>query len=148
MRPGHIQACAEVARAIRLPVSSGERFTNISVVSTWIAVHLDATIPNFTFQDHVRDEDPPTDDLLVQNLKLENGYLVLPEAAGHRRSLSRGSKRSIRGSGARSRLRFAKTARSLTVSCAYLRQVGRDRLSRNHVWRPHLAVRRRGRLIP
>jgi galactonate dehydratase len=128
--PDSIQACAEVARAIRLPVSSGERFTNIfefrellesggaryirldlglaggltpgkkiaamaeaysagvvphgglSVVSTWTAVHLDATIPNFVFQDHVRDEDPPTDDLLVENLKLENGYLILPELPG------------------------------------------------------------------
>jgi galactonate dehydratase len=128
--PDSIQACAEVARAIRLPVATGERLTNIfefrellesggaryirldlglaggltpgkkiaalaeaysagvvphgglSTVSTWVAVHLDATIPNFVFQDYVRDEDAPTDDLLVENLKLENGYLVIPEKPG------------------------------------------------------------------
>jgi galactonate dehydratase len=128
--PDSIQECAEVARAIRLPVASGERLTNIyefrellesggaryirldlglaggltpgkkiasmaeaysagvvphgglSVVSTWTAAHLDATIPNFVFQDYVRDEDPPTDDLLVQNLELRSGYLELPDKPG------------------------------------------------------------------
>jgi galactonate dehydratase len=128
--PDSIQACAEVARAIRLPVSSGERLTNIyefrellesggaryirldlglaggltpgkkiaamaeaysagvvphgglSVVSTWTAIHLDAAIPNFVFQDYVRDEDPPTDDLLVENLRLEDGYLLIPQKPG------------------------------------------------------------------
>jgi galactonate dehydratase len=54
----------------------------LSVVSTWIAVHLDAVIPNFVFQDYVRDEDEPTNDLLVENLKLTDGYLELPEKPG------------------------------------------------------------------
>ena len=33
-------------------------------------------------QDYAYDEDPPCPDLLVENLTLENGYLLLPDKPG------------------------------------------------------------------
>lgn len=128
--PDSVQSCAEVARAIRLPVATGERLHTIfefrellasgaaryarvdpclagglsaakkiaavaesyhvgviphgalSPVATAIAVQLDATIPNFVLQDYLGDDRPPKSDLLVENLKLENGYLIVPERPG------------------------------------------------------------------
>ena len=128
--PESTQSAAEVARAIRLPIATGERLHTIfefrelfasgaaryarldpclaggltagkkiaaiaesyhinvmphghlSPVSTAIAVHLDACIPNFTLQDYLGDDQPPKDDLLIENLQLDNGYLVVPERPG------------------------------------------------------------------
>lgn len=128
--PDSVDSCAEVARAIRLPVATGERLTSLfefrellaseaaryvrldmglaggltagrkiaalaesyhagvvphgglSPVSTALGVQLAACIQNFVFQDYARDEDPPCPDLLVENLRLENGYLLLPDRPG------------------------------------------------------------------
>jgi galactonate dehydratase len=128
--PDSIQSGAEVARAIRLPVATGERLLTIfefrelfdsgaakyarldpglagglsagkkiaalaesyhagimphgslSPVSTAAEVQLDACIPNFTLQDYLGDDQPPKNDLLVENLELDNGYLLLPDRPG------------------------------------------------------------------
>jgi galactonate dehydratase len=128
--PDSVMSCAEVARAIRLPVATGERMHSIfsfrellasgaaryaridpclaggltaskkiaaiaesfhvgviphgslSTVNTAIALQLDACIPNFVLQDYLGDDQPPKSELLVENLRLERGYLVVPERPG------------------------------------------------------------------
>ena len=54
----------------------------LSSVATAIAVQLDACIPNFVLQDYLGDDRPPKDDFLVENLRLEGGYLAVPERPG------------------------------------------------------------------
>lgn len=54
----------------------------LSPVATTVSVHLDACIPNFALQDYLGDDEPPKNDLLVENLVLEDGYLLLPEGPG------------------------------------------------------------------
>ncbi|MBI2939678.1 MAG: mandelate racemase/muconate lactonizing enzyme family protein [Chloroflexi bacterium] len=128
--PESIQSAGEIARAITLPVATGERLQTIheyrellvsggarflrvdpclaggltaakkiaaigesfhagmiphgslSTVGTAIAVQLDASIPNFVVQDYLDDDRPPKNDFLVENLRLENGYLVVPDRPG------------------------------------------------------------------
>jgi len=53
-----------------------------SPVGTAVSVQLDACIPNFVVQDYLGDDLPPKSDLLVENLVLENGYLIVPERPG------------------------------------------------------------------
>jgi galactonate dehydratase len=54
----------------------------LSSVATAIAVQLDACIPNFVLQDYLGDDQPPKNDFLVENLRLEDGYLIVPERPG------------------------------------------------------------------
>lgn len=54
----------------------------LSPVSTALGVQLAASIENFVMQDYAYDEDPPCPDLLVENLKLDNGYLIVPDKPG------------------------------------------------------------------
>lgn len=54
----------------------------LSPVATAISVQLDACIPNFAVQDYLGDDRPPKNNLLVENLRLEQGYLVVPERPG------------------------------------------------------------------
>jgi len=128
--PDSVQSHAEVARAIRLPVATGERLHSLvefrellvaggakyvrvdpclaggpsamkkiaalaeafhvgviphgalSPVATAIAVQVDACIPNFVLQDWLGDDLPPRSELLVENLRFQDGYLLLPERPG------------------------------------------------------------------
>jgi galactonate dehydratase len=128
--PSSIQSYGEIARAIRLPIATGERLQNVwefrellacggarylridpclagglsaskkvaglaesfgadliphgalSSVATAIAVQLDACIPNFVLQDYLGDDQPPKNDFLVENLRLQDGYLVVPDRPG------------------------------------------------------------------
>lgn len=128
--PFSIQSHGEIARAIRLPLATGERLHDLwefrellvcngarylrldpclagglsaakkiaglaeafgagiiphgalSSVATAIGVQLDACIPNFVLQDYLGDDRPPKNDLLVENLRLEDGYLVVPDRPG------------------------------------------------------------------
>lgn len=54
----------------------------LSPVTTAASVQLDAAIPNFAVQDYLGDDLSPQNDLLVENLKLDNGYLVVPDRPG------------------------------------------------------------------
>jgi galactonate dehydratase len=128
--PSSIQSYGEIARAISLPIATGERLQNVwefrellacggarylridpclagglsaakkvagiaesfgaeliphgalSSVGTAVAVQLDACIPNFVLQDYLGDDRPPKNDFLVENLRLEDGYLVVPDRPG------------------------------------------------------------------
>lgn len=54
----------------------------LSPVSTAACVQLDACIPNFALQEYTGESEPPKSDLLVEPLKLESGYLIVPEGPG------------------------------------------------------------------
>ena len=54
----------------------------LSPVSTAACVQLDACIPNFALQEYTGESEPPKSELLVNPLKLESGYLVVPEGPG------------------------------------------------------------------
>ena len=54
----------------------------LSPISTAACVQLDACIPNFALQEYTGESEPPKSDLLVNPLKLERGYLVVPETPG------------------------------------------------------------------
>jgi len=128
--PDSVASHAEVARAIRLPLATGERLDSLyefrellaaggaryvrvdpclagglssakkiaslaeafhagvmphgvtSTVGTATSVQLDACIPNFVVQDFLGDDLPPKSELLVENLVLENGYLIVSDRPG------------------------------------------------------------------
>ena len=51
-------------------------------VSTAACVQVDACIPNFVLQEYTGDDIPPKRDMVIEPLKLEGGYLRLPETPG------------------------------------------------------------------
>jgi galactonate dehydratase len=54
----------------------------LSPISTAACVQIDACIPNFTLQEYTGEAQSPKRDLIVEPLKLERGYLRVPEAPG------------------------------------------------------------------
>lgn len=54
----------------------------LSPVSTAACIQLDACIPNFALQEYTGESEPPKSDLLLEPLKLEEGYLIVPEGPG------------------------------------------------------------------
>lgn len=54
----------------------------LSPVSTAACVQLDACIPNFALQEYTGESEPPKSELLLNPLKLEDGYLVVPDGPG------------------------------------------------------------------
>ena len=51
-------------------------------MSTAACVQLDACIPNFALQEYTGESEPPKSELLTQPLRLEQGYLLIPEGPG------------------------------------------------------------------
>ena len=54
----------------------------LSPVSTAACVQLDASIPNFALQEYTGEDKYPKSDLIKNPIKLENGYLIVPEGPG------------------------------------------------------------------
>lgn len=54
----------------------------LSPVSTAACVQLDACIPNFALQEYTGESEFPKSELVKQPLRLEAGYLVVPETVG------------------------------------------------------------------
>ena len=54
----------------------------LSPISTAACVQLDASIPNFALQEYTGESEYPKNKLLVKPLKLEKGYLIVPEEPG------------------------------------------------------------------
>ncbi|MBP05210.1 MAG: galactokinase [Chloroflexi bacterium] len=72
----------------------------LSPVSTAACVQLDASIPNFALQEFTGEDQPPKSDLIDNPIKLENGYLIVPEEPGlgitlNEKSLSLGENAKI-----------------------------------------------------
>jgi galactonate dehydratase len=54
----------------------------LSPVSTAACVQLGAAIPNFALQEFTGESEPPKSDLIVNPLKMVDGYLIVPEGPG------------------------------------------------------------------
>ncbi len=54
----------------------------LSPISTAACVQLDACIPNFALQEYTGESEPPKSDLLVEPIKLEDGFLIVPDGPG------------------------------------------------------------------
>jgi len=54
----------------------------LSPVSTAACVQLDASIPNFALQEFTGEDKPPKCDLIENPIKLDEGYLIVPEEPG------------------------------------------------------------------
>ena len=54
----------------------------LSPVSTAACVQLDACIPNFALQEYTGESESPKSELLVEPIKLKDGYLIVPEGPG------------------------------------------------------------------
>lgn len=54
----------------------------LSPISTAACVQLDACIPNFGLQEYTGESESPKRELVKQPLKLESGYLVVPDSPG------------------------------------------------------------------
>lgn len=54
----------------------------LSPVSTAACVQLDACIPNFTLQEYTGEDKPPKSELLQKPLKLDRGYILIPDEPG------------------------------------------------------------------
>jgi len=54
----------------------------LSPISTAACVQLGAAIPNFALQEFTGESEPPKSDLIVNPLKMVDGYLIVPEGPG------------------------------------------------------------------
>jgi len=51
-------------------------------VATAVCTHIDASTPNFLIQEHIPDDKPPRSEVVMEPLKVEDGYLKLPTKPG------------------------------------------------------------------
>jgi galactonate dehydratase len=79
---GGISGCKKVAAQAEAQHVRVIPHNPLSPISTAACVQLDACIPNFALQEYTGESEPPKSDLLRNPLKLENGYLIVPEAPG------------------------------------------------------------------
>jgi galactonate dehydratase len=79
---GGLTGCKKVAALAEAQHVKVIPHNPLSPVSTAACVQLDACIPNFALQEYMGESEPPKSELLQQPLRLENGYLVVPEGPG------------------------------------------------------------------
>ncbi len=79
---GGLSGCKKVAAMAEAQHIKVIPHNPLSPVSTAACVQLDACIPNFALQEYTGESEPPKSDLLVKPLKLEKGYLVVPDGPG------------------------------------------------------------------
>jgi galactonate dehydratase len=79
---GGLSGCKKVAAMAEAHHVKVIPHNPLSPVSTAACVQLDASIPNFALQEYTGESEPPKSDLLVEPLRLEDGYLVVPEGPG------------------------------------------------------------------
>ncbi|MER3403943.1 MAG: galactokinase, partial [Chloroflexota bacterium] len=75
----HCKKIAAVAESFHVGVIP---HNPLSPVSTAACVQLDACIPNFTLQEYTGEDRPPKSEIVRQTLRLERGYLIVPDAPG------------------------------------------------------------------
>jgi galactonate dehydratase len=79
---GGLSGCKKVAALAEAQHVKVIPHNPLSPVSTAACVQLDACIPNFALQEYTGESEQPKSALLQQPLRLENGYLVVPEGPG------------------------------------------------------------------
>lgn len=79
---GGLSGCKKVAAMAEAQHVKVIPHNPLSPVSTAACVQLDACIPNFALQEYTGESAPPKSELLVTPLKLESGYLTVPDGPG------------------------------------------------------------------
>ncbi len=79
---GGLSGCKKVAAMAEAQHVRVIPHNPLSPISTAACVQLDACIPNFALQEYTGESEPPKSDLLVNPLKLEDGFLVVPDGPG------------------------------------------------------------------
>lgn len=79
---GGLSGCKKVAALAEAHHVKVIPHNPLSPVSTAACVQLDAAIPNFALQEYTGESEPPKSDLLVEPLKLKDGYLTVPAGPG------------------------------------------------------------------
>ena len=75
----HCKKIAALAEAFHVAVIP---HNPLSPISTAACVQIDACVPNFALQEYTGESEPPKRELVVEPLKLERGYLRVPETPG------------------------------------------------------------------
>ena len=75
----HCKKIAAVAESFNIGVIPHNPLTPISTAA---CVQIDACIPNFVLQEYTGEDRPPKSDMVKQPLRLERGYLIVPDAPG------------------------------------------------------------------
>ena len=79
---GGLSGCKKVAAMAEAHHVKVIPHNPLSPVSTAACIQLDACIPNFALQEYTGEAEPPKSELLVEPLKLEEGYLKVPKGPG------------------------------------------------------------------
>ncbi len=79
---GGLTGCKKVASMAEAHHVKVIPYNPLSPVSTAACVQLDACIPNFALQEYTGESEPPKSELLVEPIKLKDGYLIVPEGPG------------------------------------------------------------------
>src|SRR5262245_34046368 len=79
---GGLTGCKKVAAMAEAQHVKAIPHNPLSPVSNGACVQLDACIPNFALQEYTGESEPPKSELLQQPLRLEDGYLIVPEGPG------------------------------------------------------------------
>jgi galactonate dehydratase len=79
---GGLSGCKKVASMAEAHHVKVIPHNPLSPVSTAACVQLDACIPNFALQEYTGESEPPKSELLMNPLKLDRGYLEVPEGPG------------------------------------------------------------------
>lgn len=79
---GGLSGCKKVAALAEAQHVKVIPHNPLSPVSTAACVQLDACIPNFALQEYTGESEPPKSELLRRPLRLEAGYLIVPDGPG------------------------------------------------------------------
>ncbi|MHC4171746.1 MAG: galactonate dehydratase [Planctomycetota bacterium] len=80
---GGLTNCKKIAALAEAHYAQVVPHNPLSPVSTAACIQLAACIPNFALQEYPRGEhEPPKSEIVKSALKLEKGYLIIPEAPG------------------------------------------------------------------
>jgi len=79
---GGISQCRKIANIAEAHYAGVVPHCPLSPVSLAACLHLDAAIHNFTLQEYIRSDTPPRNEVLAEPLRIEKGYLRIPEKPG------------------------------------------------------------------
>jgi len=79
---GGISQCRKIAAIAEAHYAGVVPHCPLSAVSLAACLQLDASIHNFTLQEYIRSDKPPRSEVLVDPVRIEKGYLKIPEKPG------------------------------------------------------------------
>jgi galactonate dehydratase len=79
---GGISQCRKIAAIAEAHYAGVIPHCPLSAVSLAACIQLDAAIHNFTLQEYIRSDTPPRSEVLTEPLKVEKGYLLVPDKPG------------------------------------------------------------------